>query len=91
MATTKVTITLPDSQIEELRRRVACGESDSVSRFVQRAVGKSLENAAAYEAMIAQALAETGGPVTPKERAWARRMLTPRKRAPKAGKRRKAA
>jgi Arc/MetJ-type ribon-helix-helix transcriptional regulator len=80
MATTKITITLPDRQVAEIRRRVAAQESASVSGFIRQAVQKSLENAAEFRAMVDEALKETGGPLTPKERAWARRMLSPRKR-----------
>jgi Arc/MetJ-type ribon-helix-helix transcriptional regulator len=80
MATTKVTITLPDRQLEEIRKRVAARESASVSGFIQHAVQKSLENAAEFREMVVEALKETGGPITPKERAWARRMLSPRRR-----------
>ena len=80
MATTKVTITLPDRQLEEIRKRVAAKESASVSGFIQQAVQKSLENAAEFRAIVDQALNATGGPLTPKERAWARRMLLPRRR-----------
>jgi Arc/MetJ-type ribon-helix-helix transcriptional regulator len=80
MATTKITITLPDRQLEEIRKRVTARESASVSGFIQQAVQKSLENAAEFRAMVDQALHATGGPLTPRERAWARRMLSPRKR-----------
>ena len=80
MATSKITITLPDRQLEEIRKRVAAHESASVSGFIQQAVRKSLENAAEFRAMVDEALNATGGPLTPKERAWARRMLSPRKR-----------
>jgi Arc/MetJ-type ribon-helix-helix transcriptional regulator len=80
MATTKLTITLPNSQLAEIRKRVAAGKSASVSGFVQQAVHKSLQNAAEFRAMVDEALSQTGGPLTPKERAWARRMLAPRKR-----------
>lgn len=83
MATTKITITLPDRQLEEIRRRVAAQESPSVSGFIQQAVQKSLENAAEFRALVDEALAATGGPLTAKERAWARRMLGPRKRGAK--------
>jgi Arc/MetJ-type ribon-helix-helix transcriptional regulator len=72
---------LPDRQLEEIRKRVADRESASVSGFIQQAVRKSLENAAEFREMVAEALKETGGPITPKERTWARRMLSPRKRA----------
>jgi len=83
MATTKVTITLPNRQIEEIRKRVAARDAPSVSGFIQQAVQKSLENAAEFRAMVAEALEETGGPLKPKERAWARKMLSARKRASK--------
>jgi Arc/MetJ-type ribon-helix-helix transcriptional regulator len=80
MATTKITITLPDCQVEEIRTRVAAQEASSVSGFIQQAVQKSLENASEFRAMVAEALKQTGGPVTPKERSWARKILSPRKR-----------
>ena len=86
MAATKITITLPDRQLAEIRKRVAAHESASVSGFVQQAVQKSLDNAAEFRAMVDEALHQTGGPLTPKERAWARRMLSPRKRGAKARK-----
>jgi Arc/MetJ-type ribon-helix-helix transcriptional regulator len=83
MATTKITITLPGRQLEEIRKRVAAQDSPSVSGFIQQAVQKSLENAAQFRAMVEEALKETGGPLKPKERAWARKMLSARKRGTK--------
>jgi Arc/MetJ-type ribon-helix-helix transcriptional regulator len=83
MATAKITITLPDPQLEEIRKRVAAQESPSVSGFIQQAVQKSLDNAVEFRAMVEQALNETGGSLKPKERAWARRMLSARKRKAK--------
>ena len=91
MATVKITITLPDAQIEEIRRRVADHESASVSGFVQRAVQPTLLNSSEFSAMIDQGLAETGGPLTPKERAWAQKILSPQKRRTKKTTPRKAA
>ena len=91
MATTKITITLPDSQLEEIRKRVAAKESPSISGLIQHAVQKSLDNAAEYNAMLDQALLETGGPLTAKERAWARKMLSPQKKGSKPSKARRAA
>ena len=73
MATVKITITLPDKQIEEIRKRVAVHESASVSGFVQRAVQRMLMNSAEFSAMVGQGLIETGGPLTAKERAWEKR------------------
>jgi Arc/MetJ-type ribon-helix-helix transcriptional regulator len=81
--TTKVTITLLDSQLAQIRKRVATRKSASISGFIQHAVKKSLENEAAFGAMLDEMLEETGGPLTPKERAWAKRMLAPRKRRSK--------
>jgi Arc/MetJ-type ribon-helix-helix transcriptional regulator len=86
MATTKITITLPDRQLEEIRKRVADHDSPTVSGFIQQAVQKSLENAAEFRAMVKQALEESGGPLKPKERAWARRMLSTRRRETKSRK-----
>jgi Arc/MetJ-type ribon-helix-helix transcriptional regulator len=83
MATTKITITLPDPQLEEIRKRVAAQESPSVSGFIQQAVQKSLENAAQFRAMLEEALKETGGPLKPGERAWARKVLSGRNRGTK--------
>lgn len=83
MATVKITITLPDKQIEEIRKRVAVHESASVSGFVQRAVQRTLLNSSEFSAMVDQGLIETGGPLTQKERAWARKMLSPQKRRTK--------
>jgi Arc/MetJ-type ribon-helix-helix transcriptional regulator len=83
MATTKITITLPDQQLQEIRERVAAEESLSISGFIQQAVQKSLANAAAFRAMIEEGLNATGGPPKPRERAWARKMLSPQKRRAK--------
>ena len=83
MATAKVTITWPDRQLAEIRKRVAAQDSPSVSSFIQQAVQKSLENAAEFRAIVDKALEKTGGPLKPKERAWARKMLSARKRGTK--------
>lgn len=79
MATTKITITLPDRQFEEIRKRVAAHDSPSVSGFIQAAVQKSLENEAEFRAMVEEAVKKSGGPLKANERAWARRMLKARK------------
>jgi Arc/MetJ-type ribon-helix-helix transcriptional regulator len=77
MATTKVTITLDDEQIDEVRRLVAAGRAPSVSGFVQHAVRTALHDAAGWQEMLHDALERTGGPVTPEERAWADALLRP--------------
>jgi Arc/MetJ-type ribon-helix-helix transcriptional regulator len=83
MATAKITFTLPDRQLEEIRKRVAAQNSPSVSGFIQQAVQKSLENAAEFRAIVEEALRKTGGPLKPKERAWARKTLSARRRGTK--------
>ena len=83
MATTKITITLPDAQLEEIRRRVEGNAASSVSGFVQLAVQRMLEGDAAFRAMVDEALEASGGPLTAKERTWAKKVLTPRKRRAK--------
>jgi Arc/MetJ-type ribon-helix-helix transcriptional regulator len=76
MATTrKVTVTLPADAVETIRGLIASGKADSVSGFVQHAVQVSLDDITGWGAMLAQALEETGGDLTPEERAWASDVL----------------
>jgi Arc/MetJ-type ribon-helix-helix transcriptional regulator len=86
MATTKITITLPDQQLRDIRALVATGQSSSVSAFVKHAVDIALFDAAGWKEMLAGALQQTGGPLTDKERGWADSILAPR--APKRRSRR---
>ena len=81
MATTKVTVTLEDAQLAAIRDLVAGGKSDSVSGFVQHAVGVALADVAGWGALLAGALERTGGPLTAKERAWADAILKPQVRS----------
>ena len=76
MATTKITITLPNDQLEEIRTVVAAGRAASVSAFVQHAVGVALFDAAGWREMLKDALQQTGGALTKKERAWADALLS---------------
>ena len=78
MATRKITITLRDDQIDEIRALVSAGQAASVSAFVQHAVGIALSDAAGWKEMLDEALRQTGGPLTKKERAWADALLSPR-------------
>lgn len=71
MATKKVTVTLDEEQLEEIRRLVESGQASSVSGFVQHAVGVSLDDVAGWDDMLDEALAQTGGKLTKEERAWA--------------------
>ena len=78
MATTKITITLENRQIEEVRALVSAGAAASVSAFVQHAVGIALFDAAGWREMLEDALHQTGGTLTKKERIWADGLLSPR-------------
>ena len=71
MASRKITITLNEEHVEQIRNLVNVGRTASVSGFVQHAVGVALDDVAGWGAMLAQALADTGGPMSADERAWA--------------------
>ena len=87
MATQKITVTLDDDQVKEIRALVAAGQAANVSAFVQHAVGVALHDAAGWKEMLEDALQQTGGPLTKNERAWADALLSSRerKRSPKKG------
>ena len=82
MATTKITITLPDEQLRSIRELVAAGKAGSVSAFVQHAVGVGLFDAAGWQTILNDALRETGGAPTNAERKWADALLRPPERKP---------
>jgi Arc/MetJ-type ribon-helix-helix transcriptional regulator len=75
MASVKVTITMPEAQVAEVRQLVASGRADSVSGFVQNAVGVALDDVAGWQRTLDEALAESGGPLTDDERRWADEVL----------------
>lgn len=80
MATRKVTVTLEESQLDQIRKLVAAGTASSVSGFVQHAVAVAIDDVAGWGALLAEALRETGGPLTDEERAWADDLLGTRPR-----------
>jgi Arc/MetJ-type ribon-helix-helix transcriptional regulator len=80
MATRKITITLEATQLDRVRGLVEAGKASSVSGFVQHAVGVSLDDIAGWGALLAQALRDTGGPLSRDEKAWADEMLGNQKR-----------
>jgi Arc/MetJ-type ribon-helix-helix transcriptional regulator len=75
MATRKVTVTLEEDQVARIRDLVSGGKAASISGFVQHAVGVALDDVAGWGAMLAEALAKTGGELTADERAWADEIL----------------
>lgn len=80
MASRKVTVTLDESQLDRVRRLVASGSASSVSGFVQHAVAVALDDVAGWGALLADALRDTGGPLSNEERAWADELLGTRTR-----------
>src|ERR1700730_14258637 len=71
MASKKVTITLDENQLDRIRSLVEAGTAPSVSGFVQHAVAVALDDVAGWGALLAEALRQTGGPLSDDERAWA--------------------
>lgn len=83
MATRKVTVTLEEDQLARIRGLVSAGKAASTSGFVQHAVSVALDDVAGWGAMLAEALATTGGDLTAEERAWADEVLGTGKRGPR--------
>ena len=80
MATKKVTVTLDEGQVARIRALVDSGTTSSVSGFVQHAVGVALDDVAGWGALLAEALRETGGPLSDEERTWSDEILGVKKR-----------
>lgn len=76
MASVKVTVTVPEEQLEAMRDLVAHGRSDSVSGFVKHAIDVALDDVAGWQRTLEEALAVSGGPLSAEERAWADEVLT---------------
>ena len=87
MATTKITITLQDDQVKAIRSLVAAGRSANVSAFVQHAVRIALHDAAGWGELLENALDQSGGPLTGKERAFADATLRRPRRKKGSGRR----
>jgi Arc/MetJ-type ribon-helix-helix transcriptional regulator len=75
MATKKVTVTLDEGQLDEIRLLVEAGQTSSISGFVQHAVAVSLDDVAGWRAMLGLALEQSGGPITDEEREWGAQVL----------------
>ena len=88
MAPKKITVTLDDAQVEQIRHLVATGRAASISGFVQHAVGVAIDDVAGWGALLARALEESGGPMSGEERAWADEALgVPKVATPRARRR----
>ena len=90
MATKKLTITLEEQDLDRIRALVAEGKASTISGFVQHAIGIALQDAAGWGIMLADALAQTGGPLSKEERQWADRVLDASARAGRSRRRRAA-
>lgn len=75
MATRKVTVTLDEVQLDQIRSLVRVGTASSISGFVQHSVSVALDDVAGWGAMLAEALRQTGGALTDDERVWADQVL----------------
>ena len=75
MATKKVTVTLDEAQLDQIRSLVQAGTVPSVSGFVRHAVAVALDDVAGWGAVLAEALRQTGGPLSDDERVWADEVL----------------
>ena len=75
MSTVKVTVTLGEEELAQVRALVKKGQVANVSAFVQHAVRQSLDDAASLAEDLAEALEATGGPRTPEEIAWAKKVI----------------
>jgi Arc/MetJ-type ribon-helix-helix transcriptional regulator len=72
--TSKIAVSLPDHLVAHARQAVADGRADSVSAYVAAA----MEEKAKLDdltSLLAELLAETGGPLTGAEQAAADRLL----------------
>ena len=90
MATVKLTITLQQEQLDDIRKVVAAGQASSISGFVKHAVNVSLNDVKGWQEMMKDALDQTGGPLTKRERDWADSILGPHKRKKTPSKRKAA-
>lgn len=75
MAARKVTIRLDVAQLEAIRALVQAGNAESISAFLKHAVRMALSDVAGWQAVLDEALEQTGGPLTLEETRWADRVL----------------
>ena len=72
----KISITIDEKLLARVRLAVEAGHAKSVSAYVEHAVAGQLAAEDDFEAMLAESLAATGGPLSDEERAAARRILS---------------
>ena len=74
MTVQKIAISVPSPILEQARRSVRKGRATSMSAYVTSAIAEKVKNDDLAE-LLDEMLAETGGPLTAKERAAADRAL----------------
>lgn len=79
MATTKITVTVPEELAAYIRDRVAAGDAESVSAYVTRAA-ETMRDLDPLDVLIATLIAESGEPGDEAE-AWIRDALAKARRA----------
>ncbi len=72
----RLTITADADIVDQVKALVAQGGASSVSAYVEHSVRCQLAADADFDLLLATMLDETGGPLTPDERAAARRVLS---------------
>lgn len=91
MAARKSSVTLGVAHEASVRALATDANTISLSAFLDHDVEMALNDAAEWEETLATALEQTGGPLTPEERAWADSILSPAPRKPRRPHRRKRA
>jgi hypothetical protein len=89
MTTEKIAITVPKDVLRRARQAVKAGAATSLSAYISRIIDEKTRRDD-FDAMLEEMLAETGGPLTPKEIEWADRQLGLAPKRAKAAKSRKA-
>lgn len=79
MATTKITVTVPEELVDHIRREVEQGRYASVSAFITRAV-ESMRDFEPLDLLIASMIAETGQPDETAQ-AWVEQAMATARRA----------
>lgn len=74
MTTAKIAVSLPEEVLRRARRAIRRGRAPSMSAYVAAALEQKnrLDD---LDELLEEMLAETGGPMTAKERQWAYRLL----------------
>ena len=72
----RLTVTVDSDIADQVKTLVAQGGASSVSAYVEHSVRCQLAADADFDVLLATMLDETGGPLTPDERAAAKRVLS---------------